>query len=102
MNLAQTRGRDTVKRLELPSYLEQTPEVSDRFNRLKKRPVILEVKDLYKEFDGNHGKVTALRDIHFKTHKREFVCVIGPSGCGKSTLIRILAGLEDATRLLRN
>ena len=97
MNLAQTRGRDTVKRLELPSYLEQTPEVSDRFNRLKKRPVILEVKDLYKEFDGNHGKVTALKDIHFKTHKREFVCVIGPSGCGKSTLIRILAGLEDAT-----
>jgi NitT/TauT family transport system ATP-binding protein len=86
-----------VKRLELPSYLEQTPEVRDRFTRLKKRPVILEVKGLYKEFDGNHGKVTALRDIHFKTHKREFVCVIGPSGCGKSTLIRILAGLEEAT-----
>lgn len=97
MNLAQTRGRHTVKRLELPSYLEQTPEVRDRFTRLKKRPVILEVKGLYKEFDGNHGKVTALRDIHFKTHKREFVCVIGPSGCGKSTLIRILAGLEEAT-----
>jgi NitT/TauT family transport system ATP-binding protein len=38
--------------------------------------------------------VTALKDINFKTHKREFVCVIGPSGCGKSTLIRILAGLE--------
>jgi len=97
MNLAETRGRHTVKRLELPSYLEQTPEVSDRFTRLKKRPVILEVKGLYKEFDGNHGKVTALRDIHFKTHKREFVCVIGPSGCGKSTLIRILAGLEEAS-----
>ena len=97
MNLAETRGPHTVKRLELPSYLEQTPEVRDRFTRLKKRPVILEVKGLYKEFDGNHGKVTALRDIHFKTHKREFVCVIGPSGCGKSTLIRILAGLEEAT-----
>jgi NitT/TauT family transport system ATP-binding protein len=97
MNLAQTRGRHTVKRLELPSYLEQTPEVRDRFTRLKKRPVVLEVKGLYKEFDGNHGKVTALKDIHFKTHKREFVCVIGPSGCGKSTLIRILAGLEEAT-----
>jgi NitT/TauT family transport system ATP-binding protein len=97
MNLAETRGPHKVKRLELPSYLEQTPEVRDRFTRLKRRPVILEVKGLYKEFDGNHGKVTALRDIHFKTHKREFVCVIGPSGCGKSTLIRILAGLEEAS-----
>jgi NitT/TauT family transport system ATP-binding protein len=84
-----------VKRLELPSYLDQAPEVRDRFTRLKQRPVILEVKGLHKEFDSNHGRITALKDIHFKTHKREFVCVIGPSGCGKSTLIRILAGLED-------
>ena len=86
-----------MKRLELPSYRDQAPEVRDRFARLQKRPVILEVKGLYKEFDGNHGKVTALKDIHFRTHKREFVCVIGPSGCGKSTLIRILAGLEEAS-----
>ena len=86
-----------MNRLELPSYLEQAPQVRDRFARLKKRPVILEVKGLHKEFDGNHAKVTALKDINFKTHKREFVCVIGPSGCGKSTLIRILAGLEEAS-----
>ena len=95
MNLPLKRGHETVKRLELPSYLEQTPEVRNRFTRLKKRPVILEVKGLYKEFGGNPSKVTALKDIHFKTHKREFLCVIGPSGCGKSTLIRILAGLEE-------
>jgi NitT/TauT family transport system ATP-binding protein len=86
-----------MTRLELPSYLQQSPEVQDRFMRLKQRPVILEVKDLYKEFETPHGKVTALKNINFKTHKREFVCVIGPSGCGKSTLIRILAGLETAT-----
>jgi len=86
-----------MTRLELPSYLQQSPEVQDRFTRLKQRPVILEVKDLYKEFETPHGKVTALKNINFKTHKREFVCVIGPSGCGKSTLIRILAGLETET-----
>lgn len=80
--------------LDLPSYLEQDDEVRDRFTRLKQRPVILEVKGLDKEFETPKGKVTALKDINFKTHKREFVCVIGPSGCGKSTLIRILAGLE--------
>ena len=80
--------------LDLPSYLEQDDEVRDRFTRLKQRPVILEVKGLDKEFETPKGKVTALKDINFRTHKREFVCVIGPSGCGKSTLIRILAGLE--------
>lgn len=83
--------------LELPSYLTQSEEVRDRFGRLKQRPVILEVKNLQKEFDTPQGRITALNDINFKTHKREFVCVIGPSGCGKSTLIRILAGLETKT-----
>ena len=80
--------------IELPSYLEQSESVKDRFDRLKQRPVVLEVKGLSREFDTPHGPVTALNDINFKTHRREFVCVIGPSGCGKSTLIRILAGLE--------
>ncbi len=83
--------------LELPSYLEQALVVRERFERLKKRPVILEVKDLNKEFEGNHGNTVALKNINFTTHRREFVCVIGPSGCGKSTLIRILAGLETPT-----
>ena len=81
--------------LELPSYLDQSPEVADRFRRLKERPVILEVKGLTKTFDTAQGSVTALKDINFCTHQREFVCVIGPSGCGKSTLVRTLAGLED-------
>ena len=85
----------SMEHMELPSYLEQSPAVRERFERLKQRPVLLEVKHLGKEFDSHQGKVTALKDINFKTHRREFVCVIGPSGCGKSTLIRILAGLEE-------
>jgi NitT/TauT family transport system ATP-binding protein len=83
--------------IELPSYLEQSNAVRDRFERIKQRPVILEVKNLQKEFETPQGRVTALNDINFKTYKREFVCVIGPSGCGKSTLVRILAGLETKT-----
>jgi len=86
-----------MSHIELPSYLDQSPEVEDRFTRLKQRPVILEVKDLCKDYDSAQGKVTALRNINFTTHRREFVCVIGPSGCGKSTLIRTLAGLEEHT-----
>lgn len=73
----------------------QSPAVRERFSRLKAREVILEVRGLGKRFRTSQGQeVEALRDIHFKTHRREFVCVLGPSGCGKSTLIRILAGLE--------
>lgn len=85
------------KLIELPSYLDQSEAVRQRFDRLKEREVILEVKNLGKTYKTAKGEVTALKDVNFKTHRREFVCVIGPSGCGKSTLIRILAGLESHT-----
>lgn len=79
------------------NYLTQSAAVKDRFERLKAREVILEVKQLGKIYKTAKGETTALKNINFKTHRREFVCVIGPSGCGKSTLIRILAGLEPHT-----
>ena len=81
----------------LPDYRAQSPAVADRFRRLKERPVVLDVQHLGREFLSAQGPVTALRDISFQVHRREFVCVIGPSGCGKSTLIRIVAGLEQPT-----
>jgi NitT/TauT family transport system ATP-binding protein len=75
----------------LPSYREQLPQVAERFARLKSREVLLEVKQLGKQF----GATTALENINFTTHRRELLCIVGPSGCGKSTLVRILAGLEN-------
>ena len=82
------------KVLDLPGYMQQSAAVRARFERLKQREVILEVRNLGKRFASTQGEVEALRNINFKVHRREFICVIGPSGCGKSTLIRILAGLE--------
>ena len=79
----------------LPSYLEQSEAVRARFDRIKQREVILEVRNLCKHFAAKDGDVEALRNINFKIHRREFICVIGPSGCGKSTLVRTLAGLEN-------
>jgi NitT/TauT family transport system ATP-binding protein len=78
----------------LPSYLDQSNAVRARFEKIKQREKILEVRDLSKRYATAQGEVEALRGISFSVHRREFVCVIGPSGCGKSTLIRILAGLE--------
>src|SRR6202171_6127453 len=79
----------------LPSYLAQTAEVRARFDRLKAREVILDVQHLNKFFGSGQRSTTALNDINFRTHRREFLCVVGPSGCGKTTLVRILAGLEE-------
>ncbi|HZP07796.1 ABC transporter ATP-binding protein [Methyloceanibacter sp.] len=79
----------------LPSYLDQSQAVRERFARLKARDVILRVKDLSKTFVTSEGSTLALKDINFSTHRREFLCIVGQSGCGKSTLVRILAGLEE-------
>ena len=81
----------------LPSYLDQSDEVRARFERIRQRDTILEVRKLGKRFRSQQGEVEALRGIDFSVRQREFVCVIGPSGCGKSTLIRILAGLDQHT-----
>ncbi len=78
-------------------YLRQAPAVTERFQRLKERPVVLEIDRLGRQFAGKNGPVVALKNISLKIHRRELVCVIGPSGCGKSTLIRIIAGLDAPT-----
>ncbi len=83
------------KNISATAYLEQSDAVKQRFDKLKQREVILEVKGLNKVYKTAKGETVALKNISFQTHRREFVCVIGPSGCGKSTLARILAGLES-------
>ena len=80
--------------LELPSYLSQSPGVSERFEKLRNRPVKLRVENLSKKFDTPNGEILALNKINFQIFRREFISVIGSSGCGKTTLIRTLAGLE--------
>ena len=62
----------------MPSYLDQSPAVRARFERLKARDVILRVKHLSKVFTSRAGSTLALNDINFSTHRREFLCVVGP------------------------
>src|SRR5712691_9788841 len=61
---------------------------------------MLQVQDIGKVFEGERGRddLEALRDVRFEVGAGEFVSIIGPSGCGKTTLLRILHGLESATR----
>ena len=54
----------------------------------------IRLEHIWKSF----GAVEVLKDIHLELPEREFITLVGPSGCGKTTLLRILAGLESATR----
>jgi len=83
--------------VELPSYKHQAPEVAAHLASIRQRPVVMTVGSVGRVFESAQGPVTALRNIEFEVHKREFISVIGPSGCGKSTLIRIVSGLESCT-----
>ena len=83
--------------IESDLYKQKSEAVRNRFERIKQRPVLLEVETLDKIFEDREEEIVALDDISFSVHRREFICVIGPSGCGKSTLIRIIAGLETQT-----
>src|ERR1700735_4754682 len=44
------------------------------------------------------GRGRVLGPIDFHLDAGEIVALVGPSGCGKSTALRLLAGLEAATR----
>ena len=78
-------------------YKAQSPDVAERFAKLRERPVIMDVKNLTRTFISHGLEHTTLDRISFQVFRREFMCVLGPSGCGKSTLIRIIAGLDSPT-----
>jgi ABC-type sugar transport system ATPase subunit len=54
----------------------------------------IRLEHIWKSF----GAVEVLKDVDLELPEREFITLVGPSGCGKTTLLRILAGLESATR----
>lgn len=84
--------------VSLPDYRDLAPAVADRFERIRQRPVTLEVRGLKQSFRTSGGTERTVFDgLDLDIHRREFITVIGPSGCGKSTFIRIVAGLDAAS-----
>ena len=59
---------------------------------------LLAIRGVSKKFLAEGKEMITLQDIDLDIEENEFVCLIGPSGCGKTTLLRIIAGLEEATR----
>jgi len=59
--------------------------------------LLLEARNLEKNFPRAGATVEVLRDCQFTLKEREAVAVTGPSGSGKSTLLNILGGLDSPT-----
>jgi NitT/TauT family transport system ATP-binding protein len=51
------------------------------------------IEDVGKDF-----AIPVIDRVSFGLEAGEFLCLLGPNGCGKTTLLRIVGGLEPATR----
>lgn len=58
-----------------------------------KRPTVIRVNNLVKEFDGRR----VIDNLNFEVKKGEILVLMGGSGCGKSTLLRHLIGAMKPT-----
>ncbi len=59
--------------------------------------MLIEIKDLYKNYEMGDLSVPALIDINLSIKQNEYVAIMGPSGSGKSTLMNILGCLDTPT-----
>lgn len=58
----------------------------------------IDIRGLSKVFVKGKRRITALDGFDLEIGDGELVCLLGPSGCGKTTVLRIVAGLEPATK----
>ena len=61
------------------------------------KEVVIEAKDLNKEYDTGQTTVPVINGINLSLHKGDFTVIMGSSGSGKSTLLYLLSGLEVPT-----
>ena len=59
--------------------------------------IILELKNLVKEYGGKGFTTRVLKGIDLSIHKGDFLAVMGPSGSGKTTLLNILSTIDKPT-----
>ena len=60
--------------------------------------MILELKNIYKEYQQGKMTVPVLKDVDFSMEEGEYVAIMGPSGSGKTTLMNIIGCLDQPTQ----
>lgn len=59
--------------------------------------MILELKDICKDYIQGKMVIPVLKDITFSMEKGEYVAIMGPSGSGKTTLMNLIGCLDQPT-----
>ena len=59
--------------------------------------MILELRDIYKEYQQGKMVEPVLKHVNFAMEEGEYTAIMGPSGSGKTTMMNIIGCLDKAT-----
>lgn len=59
--------------------------------------MLLELKNIYKNYYQGSMEVPVLKDINLSVEEGEYIAIMGPSGSGKSTLMNIIGCIDIPT-----